>query len=68
MRFTSGQHFSDWVTNSKILANSMLGELKSDAGADQRDQAGRRELIRERACKDSAAVLISLINIGIGMK
>ena len=41
---------------------------ESDAGADQRDQAGRGELIRERACKDSAAVLISLINVGIGMK
>jgi ubiquinone/menaquinone biosynthesis C-methylase UbiE len=68
MKYTSGEHYWGWVTNSNPIVGMLLGQL--DLKADQIATIKRAAdaLIRERAAGTGTAVLLSPINIGIGTK
>jgi ubiquinone/menaquinone biosynthesis C-methylase UbiE len=68
MKYHSGKHFWDWVTNSNPIAGMILGQLNLNKEQLAVIQQAMDDLVRERAAGSGTAVLISPINIGIGMK
>lgn len=68
LRYQSGKHFWDWVMNSNPVAGMILGQLNLSKERIAVIQQAMDTLIRERAAGSGTAVLISPINIGIGMK
>jgi ubiquinone/menaquinone biosynthesis C-methylase UbiE len=68
LRFRSGQHLWDWVTNSNPIAGAILGGLDLSREQIETIRQAMDDLIAERAAGSGTAVLISPINIGIGTK
>jgi hypothetical protein len=68
LKYQSGKHFWDWVTNSNPIAGMILDQLNLSKVQIAMIQQVMDSLIRERAAGSGTAVLISPINIGIGMK
>jgi hypothetical protein len=68
LKYRSGNHFWDWVTNSNPIAGVILDQLNLSNVQIAVIQQAMDSLIRERAAGSGTAVLISPINIGIGMK
>jgi hypothetical protein len=68
LRYQSGKHFWDWVTNSNPVAGMILGQLNLSKERIAVIQQAMDSLIRERAAGSGTAVLVSPINIGIGVK
>jgi SAM-dependent methyltransferase len=68
LKYQSGKHFWDWVTNSNPIAGMILDQLNLSKVQIAVIQQAMDSLIRERAAGSGTAVLISPINIGIGMK
>jgi ubiquinone/menaquinone biosynthesis C-methylase UbiE len=68
MKYKSGKHFWDWVTNSNPIVGMILGQLNLNTEQIVAIQRAMDDLIRERAVGGDTAVLISPINIGIGTK
>lgn len=68
LKYQSGKHFWDWVTNSNPIAGMILDQLNLSKVQIAVIQQAMDSLIRERAGGSGTAVLISPINIGIGMK
>jgi ubiquinone/menaquinone biosynthesis C-methylase UbiE len=68
MKYKSGKHFWDWVTNSNPIIGMILGQLNLNTEQIVAIQRAMDDLIRERAAGGDTAVLISPINIGIGTK
>ena len=68
MKYQSGNHFWDWVTNSNPFARVVLGGLNLDEDQIAVTKRAAHDLIRERAAGSDTAVLITPINIGIGTK
>jgi SAM-dependent methyltransferase len=68
MKYQSGKQFWDWVTNSNPIVGTILGQLNLNKEQLAVIQQAMDNLIRERATGGGTAVLISSINIGIGMK
>jgi ubiquinone/menaquinone biosynthesis C-methylase UbiE len=68
MKYQSGKQFWDWVMNSNPIAGMILGELNLNKEQLAVIQQAMDDLICERAAGSGTAVLISPINIGIGMK
>lgn len=68
MKYTSGQHYWNWVINSNPLAGGMLADLNLKPDQIAQIQRAADNLIRERAGGTGTAILISPINIGTGTK
>ena len=68
LRYRSGEHFWNWVTNSNPIARVLLGQLDLTPGQLAATKKAADDLIGERAAGTDTAVLISPINIGIGTK
>jgi ubiquinone/menaquinone biosynthesis C-methylase UbiE len=68
LKFESGKHFWDWVTNSNPVAGAILGQLDLKPHQIETMQRAADDLVRERAGGTGTAVLISPINIGVGTK
>lgn len=68
MKYQSGKQFWDWVTNSNPIAGAILGQLNLNKEQIAVIQQAMDDLIRERAAGSGTAILISPINIGIGVK
>lgn len=68
MKFTSGDHFWSWVISSNPIVTRMLGELDLKPHQITVIRRAAHGLIRERAGCSGTAVLVSPINIGIGIK
>jgi ubiquinone/menaquinone biosynthesis C-methylase UbiE len=68
MKYQSGKQLWDWVTNSNPIVGTILGQLNLNEKQVTVIQEAMNDLIRDRAAGSGTAVLISPINIGIGMK
>jgi ubiquinone/menaquinone biosynthesis C-methylase UbiE len=68
MKYQSGKQLWDWVTNSNPIVGMILSPLNLSKEQISIIQQAMDDLIRERAAGSGTAVLISPINIGIGMK
>jgi len=68
MRYQSGRQLWDWVTNSNPIAGMMLDQLHLNKAQTAVIQHALDRLVAERAAGSGTAVLISPINIGVGMK
>lgn len=68
IKYKSGRHFWDWVTNSNPVADAILGALNLSPDQITIIQQAADDLIRERAGSTNTAVLFSQVNIGIGTK
>ena len=68
LKYQSGKHFWNWVTNSNPIARAVLGQLNLNEDKIAVIKRAADDLIRERAGGTDTAILISPINIGIGTK
>ncbi|MDQ3660407.1 MAG: methyltransferase domain-containing protein [Actinomycetota bacterium] len=66
LSFRSGQEMWDWVLSSNPIAAMLTADLTKEQQATMRQVLGG--MLRERSDGDTAAVLTSPVNIGIGTK
>ncbi|MDQ3531781.1 MAG: methyltransferase domain-containing protein [Actinomycetota bacterium] len=66
IEFRSGQEMWDWVLNSNPIAGMLIADLTEEQQATMRQVLDG--MLRERSTDDTAAVLTSPVNIGIGTK
>jgi hypothetical protein len=68
MKYQTGKQLWDWVTNSNPIVGMILGQLDLNQGQTAVIQQELDRMVGERAAGSGTAVLISPINIGIGVK